>query len=327
MARWRIRVAGVVFLLLLLTGSLLLRPVDTAGLTSRPLPAATYAEAMARGEALLGRDGTQINPICRSRLLTHGQRTASAIVLLYGFTNCPQQFAALGQQLYERGYNVVIPRQPHHGLANRLTEELALLTAEEMAVAADEAVDIDHGLSDRVSVMGLSTGGVMTAWLAQERADVVHHAVVLVPLFGRDGPTLLARPTTQLALLLPNQFIWWSEEAKRTATTDTFHAYPRYSTRAGGEVMRLGEAVLQAAERAPPRAQAMTVVTVENDNRVGNALTSLLVQRWQARQALVMTYQFPAHQRILHDLIDPSQAEQRIDIVYPKLIELLKAHS
>lgn len=325
MRRWLTRVTVWSALFVLVTVGLLWRPVDTAGLQARPLPALSYGEAMARAEALLARDTAAINPVCRTRLLTHGDRAAAAIVLIHGFTNCPKQFEVLGQEFFERGYNVLIPRQPHHGLANRLTEELATLTAEEMAATADQAVDIAHGLGERVIVMGLSTGGVMTSWVAQERADV-DLAVVLVPLFGRDAPTVLARPTTQLALLIPNQFIWWSDEAARTAATDTFHAYPRYSTRAGGEAMRLGEAVLQQAERARPRARAVTVVTIENDERVGNQLTNLLVERWRARQTPVRIHQFPAHQRVPHDLIDPAQGEQRIDIVYPTLIELVETH-
>ena len=51
-------------------------------------------------------------------------------------------------------------------------------------------------------------------------------------------------------------------------------------------------------------------------------LVSQVVQLWQKRQAKsLQAYAFPLSLNVGHDLIDPAQPDQRVDIVYPKLIE------
>ena len=47
---------------------------------------------------------------------------------------------------------------------------------------------------------------------------------------------------------------------------------------------------------------------------------------WSARGGNVTIYDFPANLNLYHDLISPEQSLQRIDIVYPKLIELINGH-
>ena len=315
-------IAALAGLVLLIAGVLVLRPVDTGGVAAQVAPAASYEAALARVEVLQRRDTAEINPLCRTRLLSHGHKTARAVILLHGFTNCPKQFELLGEALHARGYNVLIPRQPRHGLADRLTEDLADLTAAELARAADEALDIGAGLGDQVAVAGLSSGGVMTAWLAQTRPEV-ERAVVIAPAFAFAGSPLLARPVANLVLLLPNQFVWWSEESKANPLAP-HHAYPRYATRAIGEVFRLGYAVTDRAERARPQARTIAVVTNAADASIGNARTDEVAGFWRARGAAVTTFTFPAQLQLSHDIIDASPGDPRVTIVYPKIIALLE---
>ena len=72
-----------------------------------------------------------------------------------------------------------------------------------------------------------------------------------------------------------------------------------------------------------PSAKKMVVVFNANDNSVNNALTMDVVKSWQAHAANLTTYEFEANLKLDHDLIDPSQPNQRIDIVYPRLIDLI----
>ena len=134
----------------------------------------------------------EISTACRSILLTHGQRTEKAVVLFHGYTNCPQQFRELGQILYEQGYNALIPRLPRHGLADRKVENLSPLTAEELRECADISVDIACGLGQKAYVAGLSAGGTLSAWVAQNRGDVTR-VVLIAPALGltrHDGTRL-----------------------------------------------------------------------------------------------------------------------------------------
>ena len=90
--------------------------------------------------------------------------------------------------------------------------------------------------------------------------------------------------------------------------------------------MRLGFAVTSAARRNPPAAGSLVVVTNANDSRVNREMIDQAVTLWQARApGKVSTYEFPASLGLDHDVIDPSQASARPDVVYPKLIELIQA--
>src|SRR6266853_1223196 len=112
-------------------------------------------------------DGPNVNPVCHTRLYVHGRRTKRSLVLLHGFTNCPQQFDALGKHFHELGWNVLIPRYPRHGYSDRLTTSIAQLRADMLMAVTNRAGEAGTGLGYRLTVAGLSLGGVLTAHLAQ----------------------------------------------------------------------------------------------------------------------------------------------------------------
>jgi len=174
-------------------------------------PTSSYEEVLARIKAIqAGEDARgDLNPVCLTTLMTHGKRTEDVIVFLHGFTSCPNQFVELGRQFYERGYNVYIPRAPHHGLTDLMPGDLFNLTAEESIAFASQSADIAQGLGERVTVSGLSGGGTMTAWLAQNRVDV-DIAMPLSPFLGiKFIPAPLTRTFTNAVLTLPNMWMWW----------------------------------------------------------------------------------------------------------------------
>ena len=101
-------------------------------------------------------EGSDLNPVCRSILLTHGIRTERAVFFFHGLTNCQQQFRELGQIFFDMGDNVLILRLPRHGMPDRKVENLSPLKAEELRDCADTSVDIACGLGQKVYVCGLS---------------------------------------------------------------------------------------------------------------------------------------------------------------------------
>ena len=316
------RLLAVVLVALAAAAVLLLRPPGTHRFPSHPHPAADYEDALQRIAESGAPEGPEIAPECRSRLLTHGVRTARAVVLLHGLTNCPEQFRALGERLYGRGANVYIPRLPEHGLADRMTSALARLDARAMCTATDQAVDIGRGLGDSVVVVGLCIGGTMAAWAAQERADVVR-AVPIAPLQGlarARGPLTL--PAMNLMLALPNQFIWWDGKLK-TNLPGPKHVYPRFSTRSVAQTLLLGTAVEADARRAPPAAGSIVVITVGSDVAVDNAAVARLARVWRSHGARLTTYEFPAGLHLNHDIIDPEQVGGNPALVYPVLLDLI----
>ena len=115
-------------------------------------PATDYDAAIARFAQVQAEEGDAINPLCHSKLMTHGNKTERVIVLVHGMTNCPQQFAEFAPLFFEHGYNVLIPRMPRNGLANRMTEELKYLTAEELRDCCNTMVDITRIRSEQFEI-------------------------------------------------------------------------------------------------------------------------------------------------------------------------------
>ena len=318
--RW---LAVALALLAIAVTGLAFTPVDTTDLASRPQPARSYAEAVDRIEAHQAEARrADLHPLCQPRALLHGRSTPRSVILWHGYTNCPQQFEAFGQQLHLDGANVFIPLLPFHGRRDRLSEDQAQLTAADLTGLADASVDIGRGLGERVTVVGLSAGGTMAAWTAQFRPDVAR-AVILAPTLRPAGwDARLTGPTTNLALRLPNRFLWWDEVAQAQIQGPAY-AYPWYTTRGVAAMLLIGSTVAAAADRQPMLTAHSVIVTNAADYAVDNAPIGEVARRWQARGGRVSYYEFPAELGLPHDLIDREQATQRVDLTYPAILGLV----
>jgi alpha-beta hydrolase superfamily lysophospholipase len=281
----------------------------------------SYADALdaLRQVAARERADASINPRCYSRSMLHGRQTQDVVILWHGFTNCPDQFVRLGQMFYERGYNVYIPLIPRHGLRDRMTDALALLTQAELKMAGVEALRIAFGLGKRVNTMGLSLGGVISAWIAQ--AAQIGTAVAIspffaLPWFGRVVNDYVAR----LTLWLPNHWVWWDPRVKEDCKPD--HAYPRFPTHALATLMEFGDGAFRIAERTPPLAQRCVLALNALDPAINLGVAKQLWEIWQHKAEMVETFVFtdlPA----IHDIIEPTTFTQAPTLVYPRLIELM----
>ncbi len=290
-------------------------------------PAGSYEESVARIEKIRAAEAelSDLNQVCGSKLLTHGEKVGNTIVFLHGFTSCPDQFAQLGQEYYERGYNVYIPRTPRHGIKDRLGNPLKGLSAEELAKFAALSADIAQGLGERVIVAGLSGGGSMATWLSQERADV-DLAVPIAPFLGVGFiPRILNRPLTNLLLLVPDFFQWWDPINKENNPNSMPYSYTRYPTHSLLENMRLGFAVEEVAKRAKPAAGAILVITNANDSSVNNEVIAQFEGMWlEYGEQFLQTFQFAEELGLPHDLITADRPDGNIELVYPKLHELIR---
>jgi esterase/lipase len=300
------------------------RSLDLSAATASPAAEPTYAEAIAALDALVASEGDELHPDCHTQLLTHGDKTARAVVLFHGLGTCPQQYAALAQQIYESGANVVVARLPYHGLADRLTDLPAQTTAEESLRAAGQMVDLAHGLGDAVTVVGFSSGGSMAAWLAQHRADV-DRAVVISPMFAVQAfPANVTRALSSAVRLLPNWWGWFNEDLKENVEGPAY-TYPRYSSRALAEYLRVGQAVVEQSAATAPAVADIRVVSNLNDESVRPEVTRAVAEAWQAHGAGVSFYEFPADAGLKHDMIDPGQPYQQVDVVYPVVLAAITA--
>ncbi len=286
-------------------------------------PSDCYEESLRRIDRLRDLDGADVSLDGRTIFLAHGQKTDKTIVFFHGNTNSPRQFAALGGIFYERGYNVLIPRVAHHGLKDRMTKDLARLTASELIKACDACVDIARGLGRHITVVGFSMGANMAGWVAQNRSDV-DKAVIIAPFWGWKGlPAYFFRPFIVFLSVMPNRFVWWDKKAK-TALVGPTSSYYGFSTRGVGQIMGLGWSVMKQARRVAPKAGAIVIVTSGLDDAVDENNLDKVVDDWRRHGHVGITrYKFDSSFCVFHDMIDPQQPYQKVALVYPKLIELI----
>lgn len=297
---------------------------------SKPEPADDYTEAVARIEANRARQAKAgVLPVCQDRLLSHGEQVEQVVMFFHGFSTCPEQFHELGGRLFDLGYNVYLPCAPHHGLADRLTRELGALTAEELAEYGDRAVDIACGLGRHVTVVGISGGGTVVCWLAQNRADVD----VAIPIAAMLGvsfvPHQLTRPFAWLFNRVPDFYMWWDPRTKTENPYSVYYAYPGYSIRALSEVLKLGVFVRQQARTASPRAKRIVMVVNEKEPGVNNREILGLLVDWQNHQgeAILRIFRFEPELNLPHDIITPETPGLQVETVYERLIQRIQAET
>jgi pimeloyl-ACP methyl ester carboxylesterase len=316
--------ASAITLVLAVLLALALLPIN--GHYSAPFnpPPPDYQATRAALDKLFASVPPTLSPEGHPRAFLHDQPTDHVFVFLHGLTSAPEQFDALGRQLFERGHNVVIVLSPGHGESNLMTDKLGSLTAQGMLDAANNALNLSHGLGRDVTLVGLSINGATAAWFAQNRPDV-NHVVLLSPFFAPLGlPQWAVSPLSHLVVRLPNTFLWW-DPRKKEAFGGPPYTYPRFPTHSIGRMMLLGEDVFRAAKEAPSASQSILVVTTASDIAVNNTLTARLVENWRSfRPEAISAYQFPRDERVPHDFIDPHQSNQLISLVYPRLIEMLE---
>jgi heat shock protein HslJ len=213
---------------------------------------------------------------------------------------------------------------PKHGFQDRLGTALETLTAEELADFATQTADIAQGLGEHVTVSGLSGGGALTVWLAQERSDI-DQAVPIAPFLGVGFiPARLNRPFANLLVAAPDLFQWWDPITKEKNPLSSAYQYLRYPTHALAAFLELGYATQTKARSEPPASDSILVITNAADKSINNQVVGEFVKLWQKNGRDVATYQFPAELNQPHDIITPGRPDNDIDLVYPKLLELFK---
>jgi alpha-beta hydrolase superfamily lysophospholipase len=220
--------------------------------------------------------------------------------------------------LFERGHNVLVPCLPRHGKRDRMTADLAQLTADELKACALEALQSARALGDEICVLGFSTGGTLALWLAQTQP--LPHVVAVAPFLGSKWiPRRFAGLALHAVMQLPNVFLWWDPRKREGLLPE--HGYPRYPTHGAAQAFALGREILHGA--AAPAASRVTLVINASEHTVNNAAIDDLYRTWRRnggeRVALSVLTGLPPS----HDIIEPLRRDAPVDLVYPRLLALL----
>lgn len=317
---------GAVLVLLVLLGLVLFFlwfcPLGLDNLATPSPTQVTYADAVAAVETAVQEEGDAVHPLCHTRVVTTGARTENVAVIFHGLGACPQQFDAVADALQAEDWNVLLVRLPYHGMADRLSEAPAAMKAEEVLREAGHWIDVAHGLGDRVTVVGFSGGGAVAAYLANVRSDI-NRVVLAAPMLGVQAfPVELTRPISTLAHFAPNWWGWFNPELKENVEGPEY-TYPRYSSRMLAEFLRIAQQSAAQAQATAPAVADIRLLLNANDESVRNEVAKAVAAAWAQHGAEVKLYEFPASVGLKHDMIDPGQPYQKVDVVYPVLLEAI----
>ena len=222
--------------------------------------------------------------------------------------------------LHEEGANVVILHAPRHGRAKGGQDRIGSvsnvgpLRAYQLRDYADEAVDIAQGLGEEVRVLGLSMGGVLAAWTAQERSDVTR-VVAVAPAISIPGtPSFVTTAFVNLFDELPNVSL------PGEASLDL--GYAGESTKGLVATLLRGRSVQASASDRGPATDDVVIVINPDDDQIDRGDVEAFAENWAAHDGRVRAHYLP-EDGLPHDVIDVDQPDGNTDLIYPILLDLL----
>ncbi|MFN2124189.1 MAG: alpha/beta hydrolase [Candidatus Promineifilaceae bacterium] len=252
-----------------------------------------------------------------SILLGHGRRTSRAFVLLHGTTNSPFQWLEFARILFELGHNVFVPRAPYHGLRSGQVKELAPLKAADLHAYTVDALNTGLALGHDLILIGISGGGTVAAWAAQNRSDN-GRTVLAMPFLGLYGwPLSLSPALMKFFARLPDFSLAKPSEPRRS------WVYHGQSSHGVVAYLSLAVDVLRGArEGKAPKGQAI-IFTKGGDRQVNNKATNDLAGLWRQAGAEIVKHDFPRELGFAHNPADPAADPVKRELFYQKVLELL----
>lgn len=209
---------------------------------------------------------------------------AIGVLVLHGFTGNPTAVRPLAERLAAAGHRIEVPRLPGHGTTWR---DLARTTWVDWAREADEALD---RLGDRQRiVVGLSMGGALALYLAQQRSAAITALVLINPSVTFSHPL---KPALGLVKLIVPTLPGIGNDIAKPGADE--HPYGRVPLAAAASLFALQDLVRLRLDvvRAPTlifTSRADHTVDPDNSRIVLDGLTARAEQVWLERSFHVAT--------------------------------------
>jgi carboxylesterase len=301
-------VGALLAVVLVLVVTVYVWPLGSDSLRAAPAVTLDYTAAIAQAQKVVAADTANpvVRPECRSQLLTHGTRTAKAVLLLHGYTSCPSGLAGLAKVYFDQGYNVWLPRAPRHGTTDPLAH--IHVEAQELITYANDGMNVAAGLGDDVGAAGISGGAVLATWLAGHRAQDVRHLLVLSPFYqpgSSQAPGFEVKPLIVLFgfRLLPDHI------------DDNGFSYSSLS-----QYLRIARNL--GLER-DGKLQTVAVVTSANDDFIDHQEAVDLPRQLAERDGATLgIHELPGDLGIGHDVAEPTEIKDHAADLYKTYFDL-----
>lgn len=234
------------------------------------------------------------NEFCRTQLMFQPQRAKRVCLLFHGFTAGPYQFAPMGRMFFNAGYTVLIPRLPGHGQAGNWNRQSPPPLPTDRVTYQRFALDWlakANQVGDEVIVGGLSAGGAIAAWLALERPQSIHRALLFAAYLSGSSKLL------DFVVKRVNSYFEWIPVG---SAPPKVYGYPGFLVPAMRVFLDMGKDILDRAGTVstPP----MFIVSSESDIAVGNFDHRALFEKLMPRQSMTWYNSLPKALEIPHTM-------------------------
>jgi len=248
-----------------------------------------------------------MNDNCRSRFLLQAQRTSKVCLFFHGFTATPEQFLPIGEAFFQAGYNVVIPLLPGHGLAGNWDSDNPPPLPEEQHIYQRFGLywlEQVQALGEQVVIGGLSGGSTLAAWLALERPESIHRALLFAPYLSNSN--LLV---DFIVKIMPIYFQWRTEESAIS------YGYDGFVMPALRVFMDMGQDLLDRAKNSTAAAPCF-IIGSECDRAVDDNENQDLYESLVKLQPKCWYYSFDKVFDIHHNMMTKAEGNDYQDLVF-----------
>ena len=245
------------------------------------------------------------NELCRSQFLIQPQRATKVLLFFHGFTAAPYQFLPMGNVFRQAGYTVLAPLMPGHGQAgdwNATTPPPLPTDADVYKQFALYWLRQAHSIGDQVVVGGLSGGGTLAGWLAQERPQEIDRALLFAPYLSSSNKML------DLFINLANSYVKWPVPAGTPVI-----GYEGFQVTALRTLLRLGAEVLDRS--AQQNSAPMFIVSTEADRAVSNTDHRTLFENTLKRQPKTWYHIFDRVLNIPHTMMTQFEGNDWVNLL------------
>ena len=147
---------------------------------------------------------------------------STGVLVLHGFTGSPHSMRGIAEQMANAGFSVEMPLLPGHGTS---VEDMIPTRFADWSGAAETAYGLLAANCDRVVVVGLSMGGTLSAWLAEQHPEIAG-LVLINPLVEHPGAEMAEGVDALLEAGIETFDAIGSDIAKEGVTEQSYPATP-----------------------------------------------------------------------------------------------------